>query len=242
MCAHPLFFAFIRVTVFLLFLVLIGLSFWLTFRKGKRILSISASAISSLLFIFFSLTEMGFITTIGLIILLVFLIIFNSYWTLINLNFRKTAKVIAIVFSLLALLPFLSFVLEDYFFFKSDAKKFLKNNDIVLTDDFKIKSNSISRLNDVIQKFELEISSTDKEKIIQQIRNSKYFRDTLIDKEKLFSKSGNRLTNKTYLDYEKDEFIIRETFQRLKIGYTSDHDIITISKNKNTLTFERIND
>lgn len=227
--------------IVLIFLVLIGLSFWLTYRQGRKTLSFSVTAISSFLFIIFSLTEMGFITTIGLIILLVFLIILNCYWTLINLNFRKTAKIIAFVFSILASLPFLSFVLEDYFFFKSDAQKFLKDNDIVLTDEFKIKSNAISGLNDVTQKFELEISLTDRNKIIQQIRNSKFFKDTLVDNSDLFSKSGNKLTSKIYLDYEKNEFIRRETFQRLKLGYTSDHDIITIAKDKNSLIFERIN-
>ena len=196
----------------------------------------------TLLLILTTATEMGYLTTILMIIMFAFLIIFISYWTLVNLQFKKAGKIVAIVFTVLATLPFLSFALEDYFFFKSDAKKFLNENQITLTDNFKIKSNQITGLSDVYQKFELEISLKDKELIIQQLRNSKYFQDTVKEELSLYSKAGSVLTNKIYLDYEKNELLRRETYQKLKMGYVSDYDIITISKTKNILTFERINE
>lgn len=224
------------------FIILIALAFWLPSRQGKKTLSVSVAIVLTLLLILSTATEMGYITTILMIIMFAFLIIFISYWTLVNLNFKKAGKIVAIVFSILATLPFLSFALEDYFFFKSDAKKFLTENQITLTDDFKIKLNQITGISDVYQKFELEISLKDKERIIQQLKGSKYFQDTVKDNHSLYSMAGSGLTNKIYLDFEKNEFVCRETYQKLKIGYVSDYDIITISKTKNILTFERINE
>jgi Tfp pilus assembly protein PilO len=224
------------------FIILIALAFGLTFRQGKKQLSISVSLLLTFLLILTTATEMGYVTTVLMIIMFAFLIIFISYWTLVNLNFKRAGKIVATVFTVLATLPFLSFAFEDYFFFKSDAKKFLIENQITLTDKFKIKSNQITGLSDVYQKFELEISPKDKERIIQQLKNSKYFQDTVKDEHSLYSKRGSGLTNKIYLDFEKNEFVCRETYQKLKMGYVSDYDIITISKTKNILTFERINE
>lgn len=224
------------------FVVLIAFAFWLPFRQGKKQLSFSVAGILTALLILTAATEMGYLTTLLMIVMFAFLIIFVSYWTLVNLNFKKAGKIVAIVFTVLATLPFLSFALEDYFFFKSDAKKFLTENQIILTDNFKINSNQITGLSDVYQKFELEISLKDKERIIQQLKNSKYFQDTVNDNHSLYPKSGSGLTTKIYLDFEKNEFVCREAYQKLKMGYVSDYDIITISKTKNILTFERINE
>lgn len=119
------------------FMVLISLAFWLTFRQGRKQLSIVVTSILSIMAIWTIATEMGYITTFLLILMFVFLLIFVSYWTLINLRFKKAGKIVAIVFTVLALLPFISLALEDYFFFKSDARRFLNENQIVLIDDFK---------------------------------------------------------------------------------------------------------
>ena len=132
-------------------------------------------------------------------------------------------------------------MVEDYFFFKSDARKLLTENQITLTDNFKIQSNHITGLSHVSQKFELEISLKDKEQIIQQFKNSKYFQGTVNDDHSLSSKSGSGLTNKIYLDYEKKNLFV-EDLPKTKMGYVSDYDIITIFKTKNILTFERINE
>jgi hypothetical protein len=224
------------------FVILIAFAFWLPFRKGKKRLSVSITLVLSALLILTAATEMGYLTTFLMIIVFAFLIIFVTYWILVNLRFKKAGKIVTIVFSALALLPFLSFALEDYFFFKSDASKFLKEDEITLTDNFKIKSNRITGLSDVYQKFELEISLKDKERITRQLKNSKHFQNIVNGDYSLLSEAGPGLTNKIYRDYENDEFVRRETYQKLRMGYVSDHDIITIYKTKNTLTFERINE
>ena len=224
------------------FVVLIAFAFWLPFRQGKKQLSVSVALVLTALPILTAATEMGYLTTFLMIIMFAFVVIFVSYWTLVNLKFKKAGKIVTIVFTALALLPFLSFALEDYFFFKSDASKFLKEDQITLTDNFKIKSNRITGLSDLYQKFELEISLQDKERITQQLKNSKHFQNIVNDDYSLLSEAGPGLTKKIYRDYENDEFVRRETYQKIRMGYVSDYDIITISKTKNILTFERINE
>jgi hypothetical protein len=177
-----------------------------------------------------------------MIIMFAFLFIFVSYWTLINLHFKKAGKTVAIVFTVLASLPFLSLAFEDYFFFKSDARKILKEDQIELRENFEIKSNQITGLNDLYQKFELQISPIDKERIIQQLRLSPYYKNSISDEYSLQSEVGFGLTKKIYRDYERRNIVYRETYQKLRTGYKPDYDIISISKTNNTLTFERINE
>jgi hypothetical protein len=224
------------------FVVLISLAFWLPVRQGKRQLAFWIACILIPLVILTLVTELGYLTSFLMIMLFAFLIIFVSYWTLINLHFKNAGKIVAIVFTVLALLPFLSLAFEDYFFFKSDARKMLKENQIELKDEFKITSNHITGLNDLYQKFELQISKSDKEVIIQQLRYSPYFKDSISDDYNLQSEIGFGLTKKIYRDYEKENIVCRETYQKLRTGYKSDYDIISISKTDNTLTFERINE
>lgn len=161
---------------------------------------------------------------------------------MINLKFKKAGKIVAIVFTIVALLPFLSLAFEDYFFFQSDAKKMLKENKLELLDNFTIESNKITGMSDLYQIFELQISEKDKERIIRQIRNSPYFKGSANEDYTLSSEVGSGLTKKIYCDYEKREVICRETYQKLRQGYASDYDIISISKTGNTLSFERMND
>lgn len=106
----------------------------------------------------------------------------------------------------------------------------------------KIQSNRITGLNDLYQKFELQISLKDKERIVKQLRNSQYFQDSVTDDYSLQSEAGYGLVKKIYRDYEKGDFVCRESYQKLRSGYVSDHDVITISKRDNILTFERINE
>jgi hypothetical protein len=224
------------------FVVLIFLAFWLTYRQGKHQLAYWTAGILSPLVILSLVTELGYLTSFLMILLFAFLIIFVSYWTLINLGFKKAGKIVATVFTVLALLPLLSLALEDYFFFRSDARKMLKENQIELKDDFKITSNKITGLNDLYQKFELQISKSDKDLIIQQLRHSPHFKNSGNEGYNLQSKVGSGLTKKIYRDYEKEDFVRREAYQKLRTGYKPDYDIITISKVDNKLTFERINE
>ncbi len=232
-------FKFIIIVVFSL---LVSLCFWLPYRLGKKRLGITVSVSLSLLVILSFTSDMPYLGALLVILLLFFCIVFVSYWALINLRFIKAARISLVVFGILAMLPVLSFALEDYFFFKSDAKTFLQDNEIVLHDQFKIKSKHISGLTDLYQKFELEITTSDKEKIIKQLTSSPYYIGTVSESYNLPYKAENRIIARMVKDYQMGDNIVRETYQKLREGYVSDHDVITVSKNHNVLTFERFND
>ena len=99
-----------------------------------------------------------------------------------------------------------------------------------MVDNFKIKSTHITGLNDLYQKFELQLGSKDKERIIKQLTNSQYFQDSVEEEYNLQWEIDFGLTKKVYKDYEKKNFVRRETYQKSRKGYKSDHDVITVSK------------
>ena len=81
-----------------------------------------------------------------------------------------------------------------------------------------------------------------KQKIINQLRSSPYFQDSLVEDFDLLQTVESGLVKKIFKDHETNDYLRRETYQKLKMGYVSDYDVITISKKENILTFERINE
>ncbi|WP_152270725.1 hypothetical protein [Agriterribacter humi] len=224
-------------------LVIAVLSFWLPYRQGKKQLAFTVGILlTTFMSLIFIPIEGIFFLFLGFPILF-FAVIFISYWTLINLGFKKAGKVIAVTLTILASIPILAFVLEDYLFFKSDAKSLLKDNEIVLVDKFSIKANEVSGMRDMYHKFELQITENDKNRLVNQLRQSGYFTtDTTIQEYNLQNELERGLSKRVFKDYERIDFIRRESYEKLKQGYKPDFDIITISKNDNKLTFERVND
>lgn len=224
-------------------IILTGLSFWLPYKQGKKQLGFTVSILLATFLSLILIPTEGIFFIFLIFPLVFFAIIFIAYWTMINLGFKKAGKIVTIVFSILASIPILAFVLEDYLFFKSDAKLLLKDNDIVLIDKFSIKSNKVTGMRDLYQKFELQISENDKTRIINQLRQSKYYTtDTTNQEYNLQNGLERGLTKRVFKDYEGKNYIRRESYEKLKQGYKPDFDIITISKTENRLTFERVND
>jgi hypothetical protein len=88
----------------------------------------------------------------------------------------------------------------------------------------------------------LKLSPENRNKIIQQIENSKYFNLGHKPVEPVYQVVPHGyLTPKLYLDYPIPSGYCRETYQKLKAGYVSDYDIIYVSKTENKLTFQRLN-
>ena len=223
-------------------IIISGLSFWLPKRQGKKELGFTISIILATTLSLILIPEEGIFFIFLLFPILFFAVIFIAYWILINLGFKKAGRIVAISFSIIALLPILAFVFEDFLFFKSNARTMLKENDIVLIDNFSITSNNISGMRDLYQRFELEISDSDKNRLIKQLRESQFFKDTIVQEYDLQNEMDRKLSKRVFKDYEQNDFIRRESYEKLKQGYKPDLDIITISKTNNTLIFERAND
>src|SRR5690348_15508801 len=90
-------------------------------------------------------------------------ILFLSYWIPKRLGYKTFGIGLCATLSAGMLVLILGqFVLKDYLFFKSDAKEFLSNHHLSLKDEFEIISNENDELLDSYQKFELEVSTSDK--------------------------------------------------------------------------------
>ncbi len=134
------------------------------------------------------------------------------------------------------------FILEDLFFFKSDAKAKLEEHDIFLNDNFKIIEKSISGIMDYTLQFHLTISKSDKEKIIKKLSKSPYL--IIKNSNEMYdirSKTPHTIMNDTVLHatYEDENYWNLEYCKTLKNGYVRTWDIIQISKSKNELNFIR---
>ncbi|HET6555702.1 MAG TPA: hypothetical protein VFG54_00215 [Prolixibacteraceae bacterium] len=148
--------------------------------------------------------------------------------------------IILIVLILISIPAF--FFLKDFFFFKADAKDILKEHEITLVDDFKFEHKSISGIMDYTLQFDLQISKSDKERIIKLLADSRWRNhgnpDDLYD---IRLKVPDVLTKDTilYSTYEKEHFWNLQSCKVLSNGYIQTWDLIQIAKNNNYLRFIR---
>ncbi|MCG8579668.1 MAG: hypothetical protein MI866_07120 [Bacteroidales bacterium] len=183
------------------------------------------------------------IVILGLILVLGGLI-FLAYRIPKRIGKRKIGIVLSIILTSIILIPILTFVFEDYLFFKSDAIKSLEEHKITLLDDFKLESNEMSGIRDFYHHFELQISKADKDRLIYKILESEYYLGSI-------SETFDIRTGKPRYSAEDQAFVVTyqnrlsyvyEYYKPNKSGYTPTWDIISISKHKNELTYERVLD
>ena len=168
---------------------------------------------STILFIVFIGVPLGFL--------------FFLYYIGKKLESKRTGIILSSSVGSLFLLCFLYFHFEDHFFSKANARDLLRTNKIELKDDFEIVEHKTALgIGDFHQRFELKISNND------QLRLSKDF------KEK--SDSINILLQKyptSFKGYrENAEGFFKENSKHSEI----EEDYIFISKNKNKLIYELV--
>ena len=184
---------------------------------------------------------------IGLLILLFVGILIGLlvYFTPKKLGYPRIAKFLTIGYALL----FLSFVFiiafEDQLFSKSDALELVAEQEIILTDEFVLlKNESSSAIGDYYHTFTLEISERDKQNAISKIKSSDDFKtdDSSIN-ETLYLSDNRYFGPKVTQNYETEYAYVREYFQPSgHEGYAPTFRRISISKTKNELTFEDIDE
>ncbi len=155
---------------------------------------------------------------------------------------RKLGIIISRLLTIVVVLLILAFVFDDYLFFKSDVKEHLTEQGIELNDDFKILHNESGGIRDYYHKFEIQISDSDKKKIIEQIKLAENFTDT-VSSYFYLPESKNRYTGKpTIANYENQREFKTEYYKPNGQGIAPTYRIISISKTGNKLTFEDIID
>lgn len=169
---------------------------------------------------------------------------FLFYWVPKRLGYPKVAKYLTITYFVLLVAFVLSFVFEDSLFFKSDAQDLLSEHKIELNDSFKIISNKSGGLFDYYHQFTLEISETDKEKLIQQFTSEKYYKEDIFERFDLREgKSRHSEKDASFqVAYQNKGYYVYEYFKPNKKGVKPIWDKVKISKSENELTYLRILD
>jgi hypothetical protein len=162
-----------------------------------------------------------------------------------KLGYLKTAKYLTIVYGFFILLVGLYAVFEDQLFTKNDAKELVEEQDIKLIDEFKFLKNESYSFGDYYHTFILIISDRDKQNAISKIKNSDNFNaDNISIETLLYQKAPDRyIGKKVTQNYETENSYVHEYFEPSgREGYAPTFRRISISKSKNELTFEDIDE
>ena len=162
-----------------------------------------------------------------------------------KLGYPKTAKYLTIIFGLLVLTFVLWTVFEDQLFTKNNAKELVEEQQILLTDKFELEKNeSSSAIGDYYHTFTLKISERDKQNVILKIKSDNNFKadNSSID-QTLYLSDKRYFGPKVTQNYETENAYVREYLQPSgQEGYAPTFRRISISKTKNELTFEDIDE
>ncbi|WP_322549130.1 hypothetical protein [Flavobacterium psychraquaticum] len=184
---------------------------------------------------------MGYGVFVMMIFAVILLII--SFLIFISLKDSKKKKLGIILASLLAsivILPILFLTFESYFYFKSDAIEDLKIAEITLNENFKILDNKITGLPEYYQITKLEISTNDKNRIINKIKNSQDF--FVNDNYNFLLNSNNNIdSDKIIANYRFEEEIIRETYEK-KSGFVPISLMLILNEKSNIIELRRVED
>jgi len=162
-----------------------------------------------------------------------------------KLGYPKTGKYLTIIFGLFVLTMVLWTVFEDQLFTKGNAKELVEEQQILLQDNFELKENkSMSAIGDYYHTFTLEISERDKRNAITKIKSADNFKADNASIDQTLYLSDNRYFGpKITQNYETENSYVREYFEPSgQKGYAPTFRRISISKTKNELTFEDIDE
>jgi len=127
--------------------------------------------------------------------------------------------------------------IDEVFISKKDIISDLKHLDISLKDDFKIKENTVTGMPERIQETELEISTNDKHRIIEIVKNTT--NSNSFNKEKELNADTSSIKNEiSYVRYP-DLYSI-EVYKN--IDHYPTRIILTIYRKGNVLKYQRLED
>ena len=158
-----------------------------------------------------------------------------------KLGYPRIGKYLTVIFGLFVLTVVAIIVFDEQFFTKNDARKLIEEQNIILTDDFKLEIyKSASVFDDYYHTFTLKISDAERIKIIQQIKNSNGFKKLgEPTTDFLFYRYKNRYIGKVERqNYEIENNYVREYFKPNGQGYAPTFKRILVDKKENKLTFE----
>jgi len=224
-------------------LILFGLTFlcyWLPFKSGHRKIGLIVSGLIGIIVIWTLIGNLDFLVLFIWPTILAFQIVFLAYWTFKLFGLEKMGTIVSIFltigFIVLAMQPWIT----DWTFNKKDVKKMLSWYGIELKDDFKILKNESGGFTDYAHSFTLKISSSDYERIANEIRTSSNFKNinTALNDELPMADYNLKDT----VNYETKHEIKREYYTKKKMEDGTYHFSFRLSKNERELNYFGINE
>jgi len=214
--------------------ILTFLCFFLPYKNGQKQ---TANIAGSILGIIITLTLVGnldFLVIFIWPIILMFQLIFISYWCFRLFNKKKAgllaALTLTVVFTLIVSQPWIS----DWTFNKKDVRKILLFHNIELKDDFKILKNEAGGFQDYYETFTLKLSDEDFNRITEQIKSSQNYKGIFTDYPNLPSADYKSLDT---IDFETSNHFNREYWTDRKMENGTYHFRIQLSKQKRELNY-----
>lgn len=152
---------------------------------------------------------------------------------------KKKSKIglaIAILVALVILFFLFTNVIDQYSISKGDVLSDLKHVDIELKDEFKIIDNKVTGMPERIQETKVLLTSKDRERIINIIKNASNF--TIFSKDE-DSESLNAKMDTTY-NIKYPQFYSREIYTRVD-NYPT-RIFLSVDENSDTIRYQRIED
>ena len=174
---------------------------------------------------------------LGLIILILSPV---AYFGLKKLGYKTAGVVTATILALIVLVPAFFMAFESQIYTKSEAEKELNRIGISLENNFKMVENKIVGMPGYYQTTDLLISSWDKTKIIEEIKNADNFQ-FIENENNLFDAMKRKASGKIVWNYGINDSFIRESYEKEE-GYVPISVIVTLEMESDTLELKKIMD
>ncbi len=222
------------ITVFVILYGLTLLCFFIPFKKGHRQTGYITGGILGVIITLTLIGNLDFLVIFIWPIIIMFQIIFISYWALIAFNRKKTGLAIATILTIGFLLLIMQPWISDWTFSKKDATKILHLHNIELNDDFKILKNEAGGFRDYYETFTLKLSDNDFNRISETIKNSKNYKGHFTDYSNLPTADYKTVDT---IDFETDNHFEREYWTNTKMENGTYHFRFQLDKQNKELSY-----
>lgn len=217
-------------------LILFGLAFLcflIPFLNGQKQTGIVIGAGVGLLIIS-TFTNADYLSIVIWPIVLVFQIIFLTYWTFKTFRLKKTGQIAAAVLTIGAILLVMQPWIADWTFNKKDVRKILAYHNLELKESFEILKNESGGFRDYYEMFTLKISDSDFNRIAKTIKTSKNYKGFFTDYANLPLATHNSFDT---VDFETENHLEREYFTNEKMENGTYHFRLQLDKRSKELSY-----
>ncbi len=218
-------------------LILFGLAFlcfFLPFKNGQRKVGYVIGLTLGFVITFTLIGNLDFLIVFIWPLIVIFQIIFISYWTFRVFNRRGAGQIVAVVLTITFLLLLMQPWISDWTFNKKDVIKILTFHNIELREDFKILRNEAGGFRDYYETFTIKLSDNDFYRISQTIKTSRNFKGVFTDYTNL--PAADHRNNDT-VDFETDNHFEREYWTITKMDNGTCHFRFELDKQSKELNY-----